>query len=72
MFGGGVFFLVSLCLVVYVDVGLAFGVDDGADPTTFHKGRCHIIDGRSVSAPLDSRVPKITSSHCMHESTAET
>ena len=72
MICGGFVFLVPPCLTVYVNVGLAFVVDDGAEPTTLHKGRCHIVDGQSVSAPLDSHVPKITSSHCIHEITAET
>ena len=49
--------------------GFSSGVEDGAIPTTFHKGRCH--NDLMGSAPLDLHLPKITSLHRMHESTSE-
>ena len=68
---GGVFFLVALRLAVYVDVDFAVGVDDGADPTTLHKVRCHMVDGRSCRSSHDSFLSEISSPNRVHESTAE-
>ena len=74
MLGGWVVPLIPSCLSFDVGVGSASGIDDGASPTTCHKGRCHMVNGRSRSIPLDllfgSGSPKITTSHCVHESTA--
>ena len=71
MFGGGVFFLVSLCLAVYVDVDFAIGVDDGADPATLHKMCCHMVDGRPGRSSHDSFLPKVSSPNRLHDSTVE-
>ena len=75
MLGGWVVSLVPSCLAFDVGVGLASGVSDGAAPITCHKGRCHMIKGLSRSISIDSlsglTSPKITSSHCVHESTAD-
>ena len=74
--GGGVISLVTFGLAFDVGVDLSSSIDDGADPTTFHKCRCHIVKGRSGSTPLDLfdglGSPKITSSHRIHESTTDT
>ena len=73
--GGWVVSPVPSCLSFDVGVGPASCVDDGAAPTTCHKGRCHMVNGRSRSISLDlllgSGSPKITTSHCVHESTAD-
>ena len=75
MGGCSVFLLVAPCLVIDVGMDFAQGAYDGAAPTTRHKSRCHIVKGlsRRSSSELDfgSTSPKITSSHCMHESTAD-
>ena len=75
MLGGGVFLGVAFGLALDVGVDSSTGVNDGAAPTTFHKGRCHMIKGRSCSGSfdllLDSTSPKITPSHRMYESTAD-
>ena len=42
MFSGWVFSLVSLRLAIHVGVGFPLRVYDGAAPTTFNKGCCHI------------------------------
>lgn len=75
MFGCRVAAFVAFGLAIYVDVGFASRVDDGAFPTTLHKGRCHVFKGLSCSISFvlleGSGAPKITSSNCMHESTAD-
>ena len=75
MLGAGVFSGVAFGLVFNMIVDFSAVVNDGAAPTTFHKGRCHMIKGRSCSGSfdllLDSTSPKITLSHRMHESTAD-
>ena len=75
MGSGWVLALVPSRLPFDVDVDSAEGAEDGAAPPTCHKGRCHIVKGRSRSGSFDadsgSTSPKITSSHCMHESTAD-
>ena len=73
MLGGWVVPPIPSCLSFDVGVGSASGVNDGAAPTTCHKGRCHMVNGCSRSIPLASLFgsgsPKITTSHCVHEST---
>ena len=73
MLPGQIHACVPSCLVFYVDMDPASGIDHGGPPTVCHKGRCHIVDGLARGITCDllnlSIFTKVTPLHCMYKCT---